>query len=64
MQINFPTKAPGRPLEVRIPFLRHQTGLGDAVANATKAAGVKPCGGCQQRQEALNRRVQLVPWNT
>jgi hypothetical protein len=30
-------------------------GLGDAVAAATKAVGVKPCGGCQRRQEALNR---------
>lgn len=30
-------------------------GLGDAVAAATKAVGVKPCGGCRRRQEALNR---------
>lgn len=30
-------------------------GIGDAVAAATKAVGVKPCGGCQRRQEALNR---------
>ena len=30
-------------------------GLGDAVAAATKAVGVRPCGGCQRRQEALNR---------
>lgn len=30
-------------------------GLGDAVAAATKAVGVKPCGGCQRRQAALNR---------
>jgi len=30
-------------------------GLGDAVAAATKAVGVKPCGGCQRRREALNR---------
>lgn len=34
-------------------------GLGDVVANLTKAVGVKPCGGCQKRQEALNR---LVPF--
>ena len=30
-------------------------GIGDAVAAATKAVGVKPCGGCQRRREALNR---------
>jgi hypothetical protein len=30
-------------------------GLGDAVAAATKAVGVKPCGGCRRRQEAMNR---------
>ena len=32
-----------------------QPGLGDAVAAATKAVGVKPCGGCARRQQALNR---------
>lgn len=30
-------------------------GLGDVVAGATKAVGVKPCGGCAKRQAALNR---------
>jgi hypothetical protein len=28
--------------------------LGDAVAALTTAVGVKPCGKCKQRQEALN----------
>lgn len=32
-------------------------GLGDVVAAATKAIGIKPCGGCQQRREALNKFV-------
>lgn len=32
-----------------------QPGLGDAVAAATKAVGVQPCGGCARRQQALNR---------
>lgn len=31
-----------------------EPGLGDAVAAATKAVGVKPCGGCARRQQALN----------
>jgi hypothetical protein len=30
-------------------------GLGDVVAAATSAVGVKPCGGCKKRQEALNK---------
>lgn len=30
-------------------------GLGDAVAAATKSVGVRPCGGCAKRQQALNR---------
>ena len=33
---------------------RAEPGLGDAVAAATKAVGVKPCGGCARRQQALN----------
>lgn len=28
---------------------------GDVVASATKAAGVRPCGGCRSRQGWLNR---------
>ena len=29
-------------------------GIGDVVAGATKAAGVKPCAGCRKRRAALN----------
>ena len=36
------------------------TGLGDVVAAATKAIGIKPCGGCQQRREALNKLIPFV----
>jgi len=32
-------------------------GLGDAVAKVTKALGVKECGGCKKRREALNKAV-------
>ena len=32
-----------------------ETGLGDVIAGATKAVGIKPCGGCQKRQAAMNR---------
>ncbi len=29
-------------------------GLGDTVAKITKAIGIKPCGGCKERQKKLN----------
>lgn len=51
------------PFRVRVPFLPDNVGLGDVVASLTKAAGVKPCGGCQKRRAALNN-VQLSPWET
>lgn len=36
-------------------------GVGDTVAAAAKVVGIKPCGGCQRRREALNR---LIPYGT
>ena len=32
-------------------------GLGDKIARATKAMGIKPCGGCGRRQDKLNRLI-------
>lgn len=29
--------------------------VGDTIAAATSAVGVRPCGGCKRRQEKLNR---------
>lgn len=29
--------------------------VGDRIADATSALGVRPCGGCKKRAEALNR---------
>lgn len=34
-------------------------GLGDTIAYFTTAIGIKPCGGCKERQEMLNK---LVPY--
>jgi hypothetical protein len=34
-------------------------GLGDTIAKATKAVGIKPCGGCKKRQAILNK---IVPY--
>jgi hypothetical protein len=36
-------------------------GLGDVIASATKAVGIKPCGGCKKRQAALNRLMPFTP---
>jgi len=30
-------------------------GIGDTIAAVTTAAGIRTCGGCKKRQEALNR---------
>lgn len=43
----------GEPLSVDCP--PKFTGLGDLVADGTKALGVTPCGGCKRRQAWLNR---------
>lgn len=58
--------APSRPdrsrRRVRIPgFAREDgdIGLGDAVARVTAAAGIRPCGGCERRAEALNRWMTI-----
>jgi hypothetical protein len=51
------------PYRVRLPgFVGEEVGLGDAIKRATTRAGVRPCGGCGRRAEALNRRVVLSPW--
>jgi hypothetical protein len=39
---------------------RKSDGLGDTIANITKAIGIKPCGGCKKRQAKLNK---LFPYN-
>lgn len=36
-------------------------GLGDTVAKITRAVGIQPCGGCKERQAALNA---LVPYKS
>jgi len=48
-----------QPRRVRLPgFIRdEEIGLGDVIKRATYAIGIKPCGGCERRAAALNRRV-------
>jgi len=42
---------------VRLPgfLVETEIGLGDAIKRATTYLGIKPCGDCQKRAEALNR---------
>jgi hypothetical protein len=49
-------QAQRRPHEVRLPgFVPEEPiGLGDLVKRATSAAGVRPCGPCQERARRLN----------
>ena len=44
---------------IRLPgFIRdEEIGLGDVVKRITYAAGIRPCGGCEGRARAMNRRV-------
>jgi len=46
-----------QPYRVRLPgFIADEdVGLGDLIKRVTSAAGIKPCGGCQQRARTLNR---------
>jgi len=37
------------------PSHKSAPGLGDVVAGATKAVGIKPCGACAKRQAAINQ---------
>lgn len=55
-----------RPRQVRLPgFISEEAvGLGDVIKRATAVVGIKPCGGCAQRAEALNRRVQFTGRHT
>ncbi|AUG75846.1 hypothetical protein CFP65_0925 [Kitasatospora sp. MMS16-BH015] len=53
-------QASGRtPRRVRLPgFVTDQEiGLGDAVKRVTATLGIRPCGGCERRAAALNRRL-------
>lgn len=52
-----------QPLKMRIPgFLREgegEAGLGDLIKRMTTSVGIKPCGGCKKRAEALNNWITI-----
>lgn len=47
------------PHRVRVPgFIGDEdVGLGDVIKRMTSRVGIRPCGGCERRAAALNRRV-------
>jgi hypothetical protein len=51
-----------RPHRVRLPgFVRDEDiGLGDAIKRVTYALRIRPCGGCERRAAALNRRFVVT----
>jgi hypothetical protein len=50
------------PLRVRLPgFVADKDiGLGDLVTRMTRAAGITPCGACQERARKMNRWVAFT----
>jgi hypothetical protein len=50
-----------QPLTIPLPFLRETVKAGDLVKSLTDALRVPQCGGCQERQEAMNGALQFRP---
>jgi hypothetical protein len=51
------------PYRVRLPgFItgEEEVGLGDVIKRATSYLGIQPCGGCERRADALNRRLMFT----
>lgn len=54
------------PRRVRLPgfIVNEPTGLGDVVKRATSYIGIPPCGGCERRAAAMNRRFVFTNRNS
>jgi hypothetical protein len=52
-----PNPEPKPRHRVRLPgfITEDEVGLGDVVKRVTSAAGIRPCGGCARRADALNQ---------
>lgn len=57
---NEPERPPQRRLRLPGFLIEEEIGLGDAVRRVTYAVGIKPCGGCEKRAEALNRWIHFT----
>jgi hypothetical protein len=53
----------GRVFQVNLPTAVRgdAEGVGDLVKRATNAIGIRPCGGCERRADALNRAFPFPP---
>ena len=49
------------PHQIPFPGLSRPVGAGSILANLFRRVGVEPCGGCEERKEALDRRVEFIP---
>jgi hypothetical protein len=58
-QSEYPDQREQPSHRVRLPgfITDEEIGLGDVIKRATSYIGIKPCGGCERRAAALNRRV-------
>ena len=56
------TKSEPQPYRARLPgFVSDkEIGLGDVIKRVTSTFGIRPCGGCERRAAALNRRLVLT----
>lgn len=61
-----PSATSQKPMHVRLPgFISDEAiGLGDVIKKATATMGIKTCGGCQRRAEALNRWISFTGWRS
>jgi hypothetical protein len=50
-----------QPFAIPIPFLRGPIGAGDLTKRLTDALRIPQCGGCKERQEAMNGAVEFRP---
>jgi hypothetical protein len=52
---------PHPPHRIRLPgfLIDEEIGLGDVVKRITYSMGIKSCGGCEKRAQALNRWVRF-----
>jgi len=55
------TRKPPQPIRIPIPGLRQSIGVGQTIKRMTTAVGIRPCGGCQRRAQALDRMFVLTP---
>lgn len=50
-----------QPFTIPLPFLRESIGSGDMVKRFTDALHIRQCGGCEERQQAMNQTVGFRP---